>query len=317
MLRALLLATLLLGTASAHVPSFAQAGSSPETAFVVQNPDQSRVFYGDLNAGDQHWFRFDREVGDAIDVSIHLPPGEASRPSLWLVGPGLAGTGPHQTPSDQGGQVASLVDELSVEPFTPLAMRLVASLGEQAPANGTFFVVVEAVEPVTYSVAIGRGESFTPAEWVAIPAQRVGIVAWAGIPWPVGLVGEVGAASAAGFLVWRRGLGAQAGLGIAAAATLAGTALTTFTLALIAAIQGGISGALAVPLVFAAIAAAVGFGSYRAVRAGKPWAGVAWATAALVAWAGLILAPVALLVWAAWQWGSNRRGPTPQTGPTD
>ncbi len=307
----LLAATLLIGTASAHVPSFADAGVSPATAFHVRDPDQSRVFYGELGPGAQHWFKFDRSRGDAIDVSVHLPVGESGRPALWIVGPGLVGEGPRQTPSELGGSRAPPLDDVSVEPFTPLAMRLVGQWSQPAPADGTFFVVIEADSGATYSVAIGRGEAFTITEWVGIPIQRVGIMDWAGVPWPVTVAGEVLAIAVVGGLAWRRGVPLPAGVGFVAAGAMAGTGLTTLVLALLAAFQGGITAGLAIPALFAALAFGTGWGAYRAVAARQPWKGLLWAALGLAVWAGLVVGPLALGAWSLWRLSGKWRGAAP------
>ncbi len=197
------------------------------------------------------------------------------------------------------------MDDLGIEPFTPLAMRGVANWNGVAGANGTYFVAIIADADTTYSVAIGAGESFTALEWLAIPVQRPAIMAWAGIPWPVALWGEVLAATAALVVGVRKKLPLQQVIGFVAAAVIAGTAFTTLGLAVLAAVQGGVSAALIVPLVFAGLAFAFGFGAYRAVRAGSAWAGLAWAVAGLALWAGLIVGPLALVVWSFWRMRSN------------
>jgi hypothetical protein len=172
--------------------------------------------------------------------------------------------------------------------------------------RGTYFVVIEADAATTYSVAIGAGESFTAFEWVTIPVQRIGIMNWAGIPWPLAVVGELLLVGAAVAWARRRRKPLDEALGLAGAAAMAGTAVTTLLLAAVAAFQVGVSGALIVPVLFAGMALGIGFGSYHAVCGGKTWQGLGWAGGGLALWAGLIVGPIMLAGWALWKMQSNK-----------
>jgi hypothetical protein len=295
-----LIAVLLLSATAGHVPAFNEAGSSPETAFVVDDPDKSWVFYDRLGDDEQHWFRFDMANGNELFTSINLPATEAARPTLWIVGPGFSAPGPSGTPDGLGGELVPTRDELTIEPFTPLAMRNVAEWRGQVPTGGTHYLVIESTAAVQYSVAIGARESFTPLEWVGIPVERIAIQHWAGIPWPVAMAGEVLAISTVLVIARRRKWTGQRTLGMAGAAAVAGTAFTTLLLALIAAVQAGVSAGLVIPFVFALAALGVGLGAYRGVRNGPWWAGLAWGVGGLVVWAGLLVGPALLLAWSIW-----------------
>ncbi len=288
---------LLVGTASAHVPAFDEAGSSYSTAFHVDEPTKSWVFYDEL-AGDQHWFVFEMTEGETLFVSLSLPANEAGRPTLWVMGPGFNGTAPDGAPEGLGAVQAEARDELGVEPFSPLAMRSSAEWRGAAPGSGTFYVLVEG--RATYSLAIGARESFTPVEWATIPVERVAIQAWAGIPWPLAVLGEATALVVALVVVRRTGLAAREALGMTAAATIAGSGATVTILAVIAAVQAGPSLALIVPAIFALLAVGVGFGAHRAVKQGRWLTAIGWSVAAVVVWAGLLVGPLMLAAWALW-----------------
>ncbi len=298
-MRAAWLVLLLVPAATAHVPSFNEAGATPESAFVIDDPTKSWVFYDTLEG--QHWFRFDMEQGTTLFASISLPAREVGRPSLWIVGPGFTEVGPAGTPGNLGAVQAEARDELSIEPFTPLAMRSTAEWRGEAPASGTYYVVVEAAGPVDYSVAIGSRESFTPVEWITVPVERIAIQAWGGVPPILAVAGEILGAAAAGVLVWKTRPGWRGAVGLVAAGIVAGTSLSTIVLATIAAAEAGPSGALAIPFAFALAAAGVGFGALRAVQRGRWRAAMGWAAAALVAWAGLVIGSVLLVGWALWE----------------
>ncbi len=297
MRRALLVGLLLVGTASAHVPSFAEAGASPETAFHVDDPTKSWVFYGELDDA-QHWFVFEMEQGEDLSASLHLPPKEPGRPTLWIVGPGFDGPAPEGAPEGMGSLQATLKDEVSIEPFSPLAMRQTAQWREPAPATGTFYLLVEGT--ATYSLGLGARESFTPAEWATIPVERIAIQDWGGVPWPLAVVGEVLGLGAAAVYVRRAGLGPARSFGVLAAGLVAGTSVTWVVLGTAAAVQAGPSLALLVPTVFGLLALGAGYGAFRSVL-GKRWlASALWALGSVVVWAGLLVGPAALAGWAAW-----------------
>ncbi len=292
-------ALLFIPIAAAHVPTFNEAGTSPGTAFQVENPTKSWVFYDTL-AGGQHWFRLHMQEGETIVSSLSLPANEEGRPALWILGPGLEGHGPNGTPPGMGGIRAEAQDVLSIEPFTPLAMRATAEWRGQAPTTGTYYVVVEG--QADYALAIGGRESFTPWEWITVPVERVAIQQWSGVAWPLAIVGEGIGVTAAAVYARRRQVAGPQSIGLLGAGAIAGTGFTTALLATIAAAHAGPSTALLVPALFAGMALAVGYGASRSVRGEPRWGStLLWALAALVAWAGLIVGPIALAGSAAWR----------------
>ncbi len=307
---------LLVPPTVAHAPGFQDAGHSAETARVLDDPTKSRVFYDRLEAGHQHWFKMDLEADTRMYLSIVLPPAEVARPTLWLLGPGLPpGDVSEGAPPDVGGLRVTAVDKLSLEPFSPLAMRTVAEWDDRVRASGTYYVVVETDQDVDYSVAIGTRESFTPMEWMRIPLDRIEIQAWGGVPRGLAILGEV--LAVAFVAVAYRGVVVREPrqfVGRLGAAAVAGSALTVLILTGIAMARAGWSGAVLVPIIYAVAAAAIGYAAWRAViRAAPRWTGILWAVAAVVAWAGLLLGPLLLLIWTLWPPQDAPSPPTPAT----
>ncbi len=305
------LAVLLVIGAAAHVPSFDVAGSTPEAAFHVDDPDKSWVFYDELGADGRHWFRFEAQADQVLTISLHLPPTARDAPSLWLLGPGLPPGAPAGSPAGLGSVRVESISEVNLEPFSPLAMQDAGSWQGAAPETGTHYVLVEGAPGASYSLAIGARESFTPQEWLLVPVQRPAIQSWGGVAWPVAIVGE--ALAVVAVAVAARGLWSQGSrvlIGTLGAWMIAGTALSVLVLAAIASARAGLSAGVVIPIVFALVALGIGAAAWRAVELGKArWQGAVWGVAALVAWAGFIVGPLLLLAWAVWPDRPDRPDP--------
>ncbi len=308
------LVLLLFPSTLAHVPEFGAAGASPETAFVIEDATKSWVFFEEGSADGAYWYTFDLAAGDVLYISTAVPPAERGRPTVWLFGPGLPDPPTDQAPEGTMSMLVTPVDDLGVEPFTPLAMRTVAEFRGTAPETGTYYALVLTPSAMHYSLAIGARESFTPVEWVTTPIGRLDVVSWGGVHWIFALVGEVLGVAGATYLArgfWRSD--PRRLVGYLGSGAVAGTAVTVLLLAAIAAWRGGVSGGLAIPVVFAAAAAGIGFGAWRQLeRDGPRWSVALLGIGGLVAWAGLIFGPLLLLVWAAWP---PARAPTSPSAP--
>lgn len=293
-----LLLVLLVGAVAAHVPRFSEAGPSAEQAIQVDDPAKSWVFYDQLAAGEEHWYRFDAEAGMTIYVSVLVPGSEDRLPASWLVGPGLPETAPPGSPPATGAIRLPATGEVDLEPFAPQAMTDAGDV-QTAAEQGTYYVLVRADEAVDYSLAIGREERFTAAEWVQVGVQRIPIQSWGGVPWFVTVSGEVIALFVAAAL--RRGEGVRRLLGSAGAALVAGTGLSVLVLTLIGVAQAGLGVGVLIPGVFAAASAGAGYGAWRLVsRGGSRWAVSGFGAMGIAIWAGLLIGPALLVVWSLW-----------------
>lgn len=299
---------LLIPAAQAHVPAFGAAGTTPETAFHVDDASKSWVFFEDAAVGDR-WYRFDAPEGELF-LSLSVPPAQASRPALWLVGPGLPEPAPPGSPAGATALRIETVDELGVEPFTPVALRTIAQWRQTTPDEGAYMVLVRSQDAGAFGLAIGARESFTPIEWIRVPVDRISIQDWAGVPVLFAFLGEAIAAVAVAVACRREARSEpRRFVGHLGAGIVAGSAATTLILTAIAVGQAGAGAGIAIPIILAA--AAIGIGAWRSVSSeGRRWAGVGWGAAGLAAWAGLWLGPALLLAWSVWP---GRRTASPDT----
>ncbi len=279
---------LLAGTSQAHVPGFGAGGTSQEDAYHVDDPTKSWVFFGEMSAG-QRWFRIALDAGDELFLSLSLPAKETARPTLWLVEEGQSFP----------GRAVPAMEDLGIEPFTPVALRTVAELREPVDRSVVLYAVVESDTATSYGLAVGGRESFTPVEWIRVPVDRIAIQSWAGIPALAAVAGELIALTA---VVTRfRSNDPRIMIGRTGAAMVIGSAGTTLLLVSIAIVQAGLALGVVIPVVLAAAAIALGLVAYRAVNAQRAWwIALLCATGALVLWAGLLAGPILLAIYAGW-----------------
>ncbi len=293
------------GMATAHVPNFDTPGNDAASALKIAEPTKSWVFFDRMEPGE-HWYRVDLQAGDELFVSLSAPPSQSARPVLWLAAPG-------QSPQKGATQLTGS-SEASIEPFTPLALRQLAEHRETAQIASTYYVIVTSDAPVAYGLAVGGRESFTPLEWVRVPVDRITILAWAGVLPLAAVAGEV---LATAVVVWKfRTPQVRLLIGRLGAGWIMGTAVTTLLLAMIATVQAGPSWGLVIPLVFALVAAGVGWGAWRGVHGANRWHGL-WGAAALGVWAGLIVGPILLAAWALWPRGASGEETSTTGTPSD
>ena len=123
---------LLLPTAFAHKPTFAEDCSSAEAACVVGDPEVSIVVYQPLTCEqDQLWLTYYAEAGFPLYLQLGVPEIdrlEDHRPSVALLHPGLPPVEeldealPFEVPSDMGVRVFHAGEQGEFfEPFTQTA----------------------------------------------------------------------------------------------------------------------------------------------------------------------------------------------------
>ncbi len=200
---------LIVSAASAHVPQFAEGGTSLQTATRIEQPATSWVYYGTLDAArEARYYCFDLAAGDRLYVQL-LTPQEGPFPSLAVMGPGLAAQGqlPAFVQAPPGVPVLSQDGDAGAaeyEPFTPGAYWYPATVDTKVQAAGTYYVAVYSEKPIgPYAIAVGYEEKYTVSAWIRLPADLLTIYAWDGgwlsALWPGIAVIVVGA----GLLVWR------------------------------------------------------------------------------------------------------------------
>jgi hypothetical protein len=185
---------LLPAGASAHAPSVSGAQpTSPEAAVVLDDPTLSRAIGATIaEPGEIDWYRMDLAAGDPLVVGMTAPDATGALAATFvLLGPGLP-------PAIEAGEAAAVLAALAgadgalafqpdpdpdVENHAGLGFIQYGTLALEAPADGTYWVAVSAVDPDAtgkYVLAPGVREEFDAA---AI-AGMAELVLFFAAPWP-------------------------------------------------------------------------------------------------------------------------------------
>jgi len=304
-----------LPLASAHVPSFAGGGDSPETAPHIHDPLKSWAIYDVLHeGGEAHYFLVEMEEGQRLYVMLYTPEKEFT-PGLVVMGPSIEanGTVPPYVEVPDGLSAHVLEGERNgaeYEPFTPASYYYLAEFDETVNTSGDHYVVVfEPDRGGKFGIAIGYVEEFSLSEWIMVPFDTMRIHTWEGQS-PVVILSPLIATVIVGFIllirmrdrfelerthVWRW-------IGIIAALLYIGTAFMLLTQMLIAlSISGGDSSAV-ITLIFAIIPLLLGIGIARIVLRSEDLTIRArvfllvLGVVGLLLWAGLLVGPVLTFV---------------------
>ena len=256
--------------AHAHAPVFPPGGATLATATQVTDPGKSRAFYGRLSAGgDIRYFQMQLSQGERLRLSLLTPDQTSFAPSLAVMGPGLVseGSSPAFAEIPPGAQVVVVPGRRGAadyEPFTPGAYFFTAELDITAPATGLYHVAVFAQEAGAFSLAMGHREEFTLVEWAQLPFRLPQIYLWEGDGFllalgPAVLVVLLGL----GVVVWRvvatrRKLGLFQWFAVIAGLLYLGTAADVLAQMVQSLLVVGLTGALAVTVVFVVIPIAAG-----------------------------------------------------------
>lgn len=322
---ALLIALLVATPALAHVPLFARDGSSPDSAFVVEDPTKSWVIHDTLPDGPAtRYYRFRMEEGERIYATLQAPRAGGFVPGMVLAGPGIgnSGTVPPYVAVPEGADATAVPGNLpgrpEYEPFTPSKLYELARIDTAAPAAGDYTLAVYTPgKGGNYALALGYVESYTSGEWVRVPIDVVAIHRHEGQPLllifaPMIAVLAVGAAL---LLRRRRPLSPFALFAAIAGLLYIGSGAMTLMQMVIAAVGTDVGSALFLTLAFAVIPVLLGIAALlvsfrRHIGAGERIAMAALGALALVAWAGLVIGPVLAFIAAVLP---ARRRPPPRT----
>ena len=333
---AALIAALVLIPATAalaHSPVFPKENHSASTAYEINDTAKSWAIYAKLehdSSGDFYEFTVSR--GDKIQLSLIVPDSPSKSgflPSFALLVPGNTQNDSVpayiEVPAGYGTVVVNGADpgEAVYEPFTPGWFYEVSNLRMNAPADGTYYVVVfnhvrhnddtltHAHQDGNYGLVVGYIESFTPLELILVPYNAQEIYRWEGQSQLITLLPIILVLIVGGIILYRRSKRDNAPKGIskwlAAFAGLAflGSAVTTIYQMLRAFGVTGVMGEAVITLVLVIISVVLAlFTLMYAVRE-KPtltlWRRVVFIVIgiiALFAWSGLYLGS-ALVISAA------------------
>lgn len=183
MLKPLLVLTLAIlvlvgGTVSAHRPIFVETeNTGPDQPVAIPNPEISWAVYARLTAGKAEYYEFSvPEEGMQLFAQLLVPtpaPGNF-RPSLVLIGPGLAPEEPGipvEVPPGMGAMVLPWQEkELFFEPFTQTRYHMAEELRTDL-GQGKYFLAI--FEPQgqggKYTLAVGEEERWSWRDIFAFP----------------------------------------------------------------------------------------------------------------------------------------------------
>jgi hypothetical protein len=209
----------IVSIALAHIPQFAEGGTTLQGATLVDQPSTSWVYYGTLDTPNEvRYYRLDLRAGDRLHAQL-LTPREGPFPGLAVMGPGMPSQGqlPPFVEAPPGAPVTveqGTADTAEYEPFTPGAYWYPATMDTQVSEDGSYYVAVYGPEqPVgPYGIAIGYEEKYTVPAWLKLPADLLSIYAWDG-GWGLALLPGILVLVAGGAIVgwravaWRRRTG--------------------------------------------------------------------------------------------------------------
>ena len=182
---------LLIPGVLAHAPNFPGDNEHLNKATYIQDPTKSWAIFAQLHeGGEAQYYRFDIAEGQKIDITLNTPAGRLSTeflPSFALMGPNVTTQGqlPSYVQVPEGSGV--LVEEgkqpaqATYEGFAPSGFSRLAGVRLNAPASGTYYVVV--YDPSSgghYGLAIGNRETYTPLEYISIPISLITVYQWEG-----------------------------------------------------------------------------------------------------------------------------------------
>ena len=302
----------LLIPAQGHVPRV--QGGDHQGAAVLPDALKSWAIYGAIHEnGEVDLYQFDMKQGDRLVLSLFVPRGARSIPSLVVTGPGIPSEGkiPPQVTVPAG--VPAMVVEgtagnaPSYEPFSPASFGEVAQVDTSVGAAGTYTVAVYEDGTGPYGLAVGYLEEFSPSEWLLVPISLLGIRIWEGQPIPL-IIGPAAIVLAAGLLLlaFRRGRGCLAGyrtwVGIVGGLLCIGSGVTTL-LQMALALQGiPVPPEVVVTLVLAIVPILIGIVALQIVSREDVDGRRArikvllLAALGLVSWAGFIAGPLLLIL---------------------
>lgn len=311
----LMMAVLIVPTASAHAPLGSGSNESLATATMVPDPTKSWAIYADLHeGGEAQYYKFDMTHGLRIHISLLTttsPEDATFTPGVILMGPGIPGQGfvPSYVEAPAGAGLMAVngtrAAHATYEAFAPSSFVQLADVSLDAPANGTYYVAVQdANRGGHYGLAIGDRESFTVSEWLLSPFSLLSVYEWERQSLALVLLPAV-ATGAIGFLllVRRRRAGKPLDMigwtGALAGLLFLGTGATVVSQMLLSMSRTSVDPFAIVTVIFAALPILLGLLTVRLVlRSSGHWTLrsrvylMVLGGGGLVAWAGFVIGPI-------------------------
>jgi hypothetical protein len=144
--------------ALAHQPLFNAGSPSREQAFLVSNPEISKVITAESRTGSRDWYRLEVGDGFALDVALFVgaPCPKAFAPRLYLISQGLGGSAQFALPSGYGAlAVENTWTDYSGHGVTA---RKSPTLEKRLAAGRHYLVVEHGQSKGWYFVSLGGSE---------------------------------------------------------------------------------------------------------------------------------------------------------------
>ncbi|UCD72535.1 MAG: hypothetical protein JSW01_03520 [Candidatus Bathyarchaeota archaeon] len=172
-----------------HSPLTVGENESLETAFHISDPTKSWAIYTEIHGSrEAHYYELEMQQGERLQLSLFVPISEeAFRPTLVVMGPGIAGLDSVpdfvEVPLGAGRKVLRvyLESEIEYEPFTPMSFYSLLRWSWEISTAGTYYLAVyDASQGGRYGLAVGYRESFDLDEWILVPLSAIEIHQWEG-----------------------------------------------------------------------------------------------------------------------------------------
>jgi hypothetical protein len=203
-----MLAILMLAfPTSAHVPLLAGENENISSAQHISDPGKSWAVYGSLEQSEAHYYSFDMEEGERINLSLFKSADARERdfqPALALLGPGLDADGrpaPQLALPPQASYLKMLAAEEKgttsavYEPFGPSSFIELAEINITAPESARYFAAVlcnninnsingsaNCINGTSghYGLVVGYREEFSFSERITAPIRLISVYLWEG-----------------------------------------------------------------------------------------------------------------------------------------
>lgn len=311
----LMLAVLIVPTATAHVVLGPGSNESLATATPIPDPTKSWVIYADLHeGGEAQYYTFDILHGQRIHITLLTTTASEDAsftPGVILMGPAVSNQGfvPGYVETPAGAGLMALngtrAAQATYEAFAPSSFVELADISMDAPANGTYYVAVhDATRGGHYGLAIGDGESFTFSEWLLSPFSLLSVYEWERQSLALVLLPAIATATLGLVLLVRRhragkSLDRTGWTGAVAGLLFLGTGATVASQMLLSMSRSSVDAFAIVTLLFAALPIVLGLLTVRLVlRHSGHWTLrsrvylIVLGGGAFAAWAGFVIGPI-------------------------
>jgi hypothetical protein len=291
-MKKLLLFLIFLPIVFGHVPVLEENSHSLNSAFYINEPLKSWVYYTELHEGGEAYYSFNLSEGDTLVLSL-TTIDKNFIPNMILLGPDLPpiiSRKPYiETPMGYGGLFfpgeAKAVKEY--EPFTPTSYYFPNDVRLTVNNTGIYYLVIYEPSglPGKTGLAIGYEESFTLTEWLKTAIDLLKVHAWEGQPWML-IIYPYLATLAVGLLVLKK---MKKKLLLFAALLYFASSAATIMQMLIALIGAELNASIIITIVFALMPAVLGSLLLKESNKIKV---VLYSILGLFTWSGLLVGPV-------------------------